>query len=381
MIKNLPRNIENFITETIGLKAGLGDRAFKDRLRQLKDDLRGLSDSFVASVPAGSEFADAYFAYNFPLNFMKSYYIGARLITHYGAAIKNAKQISILDIGCGAGAGMYGLCHALRDTGAGHGYRVTGIDSSKSLIARSRALGLRLSGINKECTVEHLPMDIDADLFRILSEDSKRYDLILFSNSLIEIIRTKMLSLSFIDEAFVCLSDRGSLIMVEPALKDCARRLMGLRNIIARDSKHEIVMPCGHNSECPLLALEDREEWCHFSVPWQPPEYLRRLNQGLNREVDMLKFSCLVLSKPVSQGTMPRGQVVISRLIREKGKRKLLICARSGRIEVYRLDKDESASNQAFENIKSGDTIVLSDHIEKRPDLWRIDSATSVTVL
>lgn len=312
---------------------------------------------------------------------MKSFYIGTKLIMQCRDTLKNAAKFSILDLGCGEGAGMYGLFYALCADKTSGRFCLTGIDASASMIGRSAGLGRALSMDRKGCSVEHRKMDIGSDIFKILGETGKRYNIILFSNSLIEIIRNRMLSYSFIDDAFSCMTSRGSLIVIEPALKDCARRLMGLRNIIARDSKYGIIMPCGHNSECPLLAVEDQEDWCHFSVPWQPPAYLSHLNQGLNREVDMLKFSYLVLSKPVRRDTMPRGNIVISRLIREKGKRKLFLCAPSGRIEVYRLDKDKSGSNQVFDIIKSGDTIVLENHVEKRPDLWRIDSATKVTIL
>jgi len=309
---------------------------------------------------------------------MKSFYIGTKLIAQRGAALKNAAKFSILDLGCGEGAGMYGLFYAFSADKTGRQICLTGIDASVSMIGRSAVLGRALSMDRKGCSVEHRKMGIGSDIFKTLGETGKRYDIILFSNSLIEIIKTGMLSYAFIDDAFSCMTSRGSLIVIEPALKDCAHRLMGLRNIIARDSKYEIIMPCGHSSECPLMAVEEREDWCHFSIPWSPPEYLVRLNQGLNREVDMLKFSYLVLSKPIHQSTMPRGHVVISRLIHEKGKRKLFLCTPSGRVEVYRLDKDKSRSNQAFDIIKSGDTIVFKNHVEKRPDLWRIERETKI---
>jgi ribosomal protein RSM22 (predicted rRNA methylase) len=378
----LPAELERHILKTIGLDNfhAANARIFREKLYKLITELRNLSENYHSANAGSDGFMDSYFAYNFPQNFIKAAYIGNKLIDRMPEIFRNKRAINVLDAGCGEGAGMYGLYHALSSNKTGGRYCLTGIDVSKSMLTRSATLGNLISKKNNDCAVEHKQADINADIFKTLSASSQRYDIIVFSNSLIEIIKTKMLSLSF-DKAFACMTDRGALVVIEPALKDCARRLMGLRNIIARDAKYRVVLPCSHNDGCPLLAVEDREEWCHFSVPWQPPEYLLNLNQGLNREIDMLKFSCLVLSKPAPKDAMPSGHVVISRLIHEKGKRKLFLCTPAGRVEVYRQDKEKSKSNQLFDSIISGDTIAIEKHVEKRPNLWRIEKMSKVRVL
>lgn len=279
------------------------------------------------------------------------------------------ETIRVLDIGCGEGAGMFGLYFGVKD----RKFNFTGIDSSKEALKRNGQFfrifkqdnpDLRVSYSKKRLTLESL------------KRHKKRYNFVLFINTLAEIISPKRIGLEFVKSVLSLTAENGLVIIIEPALKSNTRRLMQLRESMVKNRLAHIVLPCRHHNSCPLLKIE--REWCHFVIPWRPPEFIISINQGLNREIDRLKFSYLVISRSPSRYF---GYTVISQLLKEKGRKKFFICTEKGRVEVFRLNRDTTSQNNEFDTINSGDLIEIDNFNLKRANLWRIEKETSVKVL
>jgi ribosomal protein RSM22 (predicted rRNA methylase) len=151
-----------------------------------------------------------------------------------------------------------------------------------------------------------------------------------------------------------------------------------LRDGLASHKAAQVIMPCAHGGRCSLLEVDSRDEWCHESVPWKPPVFLRILNEGLDREVGMLKYSYLVIARTKERVAWPGGYRVISNLLREKGKKRCYLCTEHGRVELVRLNRFKSKENTLFDKIKKGDMIDLRDFAVKKPEYWEIATQTSI---
>jgi hypothetical protein len=127
--------------------------------------------------------------------------------------------------------------------------------------------------------------------------------------------------------------------------------------------------------------VDTRKEWCHQSVPWTPPDFIRIINQGINREIEVLKFSYLVIAKHARQLKSPRGYSVISHLLKEKGKRHCYICTPNGRVELVRLNRSRSEKNADFDRLGKGAIVKLIDVVYKKDNLWQIEKGSGVEVV
>jgi hypothetical protein len=103
------------------------------------------------------------------------------------------------------------------------------------------------------------------------------------------------------------------------------------------------------------------------------------LNQGLNRDLKSLKFSYMVLSS--STPPVPSGYLVISTLLKEKGRKKCYLCTPDGRVELVRLNKHVSTLNNAYDRIKKGAIVALQDIEKKRGDYWIVKKESRVQLL
>jgi hypothetical protein len=103
---------------------------------------------------------------------------------------------------------------------------------------------------------------------------------------------------------------------------------------------------------------------------------MKILNRGLNREIDRLKFSYLVISKKPYNLDLQNGYLVISHLLKEKGKKKCFLCTPIGRVELVRLNKFKSKLNLDFDRIKRGDIILLKNHTQRNACYWQITKKT-----
>ena len=170
------------------------------------------------------------------------------------------------------------------------------------------------------------------------------------------------------------LSADGSLLILEPALRETSRALHSLRDRLLRRGSIQVVAPCTTDRPCP--ALERPTDWCHELRSWQPPSRLRQLAAATGLRRRDLKWAYLTLGRPRSvDGDEPRTASagasplyrVVSSVIRSKGKRELFLCGPDGRSRAVRLDRNASEANAPFAGLGRG-MQVRFDHQRRQGD-------------
>lgn len=343
---------------------------YEKEIKKLKTEMINLSFKFTLRQLTAPEYSDAYFCYNFPQNFMKSMTVAKKLFKFYKIEIPN--KLSILDIGCGEGAGMFGLYKFLSIYKPECKFSLIGVDSNNSLLKRCRKIADWFKGINSGVEIEI----IKEDALKFVRSNIEHFDFIILSNSLVEISRSRSIPLHFVHSLLKHLRNSGFIIIIEPALKNLARRLMELHDFIIKNKVCSILLPCIHNNKCP--ALIKKREWCHQSIKWEPPEYMKIINRYLYRKIEYLKFSYLVLSNHNYEPSFSNAFLVISRMFKEKGRNRCLICTQNGIIELIRLDREKSSINQEFDRVSIGDVLEISGAVKINPGLIKINKETGV---
>ena len=353
-------------------------RRYSKKLQAIRREMRRLSADFAVCKPSEARYADAYFLYNFPMNLVKTAVVIEEIRSRYPQLLTDREELDVLDVGCGSGAGMFGLYYGLSDMPGMGRFKFTGIDFSRRMLAHARTLSRWLMVRDRRVRIRFLQRKIE-DLYALSSR--KKYDLVLCVNSLAEMAGNGDIPLRFVNSVLGRLNDGGLFILIEPALKKFSRRIMSLHDRLISEKRMQILLPCLHDSPCALLRLKNRTEWCHQTVSWSPPGFLSILNQGVNREIDVLKFSYLVIMKSAEQLTRPRGYLVISHLLKEKGKQRCFVCAGADRAELVRLDRATSEKNARFEDIRKGMIVKLADITQKKKDYWQVTENSTVEII
>ena len=374
----LPADVMAMILQYLGMPDlnHTTEPRYAHRLRAIRRQMILLSDDFASDTPSENRYSDAYFVYNFPLNMAKTMHVIKEIRLRYADFFLNRDHYDLLDIGCGEGAGMFGAYHALRNKGLQR-VKLVGIDGSKRMLDRAKYLAARFRAHDPGLKTRFFRQRIQ-ERFRFASK--KKYDIVLVINSLAEIIQEAVISSRFIISILKHLTNDGLLLIIEPALKKFSRRLMRLRDELALQKDVQVLLPCFHGNPCGLLEIGSRNEWCHQSVPWLPPQFLKIINQGLNREIDVLKFAYLVLTKGKARLDRPEGYRVVSQLLREKGKSRCFICTPQGRVELVKLNRSHDLRNADFDAITKGSVVHLEDVTIKKNNYWQVIAQTVVTI-
>jgi ribosomal protein RSM22 (predicted rRNA methylase) len=373
---DIPEQLERWIIYKIGLEGiyEIGERGFKKKIEELREALFQLSHLFTHKRTCVKEefderFDKAYLAFFSPLSYLKTYCI-LRETFHF-LPVKNSMRI--LDIGAGQGAGSFAGFEILKEMGK-RPEEIVCIDR------RTPSYNI-LEGLN--LPHEYKIMDIEDFGIRRM----KNFDLILIINSLTEAFGFdtdflwKKISLIF-DQL---LSENGILIIIEPALKDSTRCLMRIRDIFFKERPDgSIIAPCILINECPMLKVKTRNEWCHFSIKWKPPRFMEIINRELKREIDLPKFSYLIIFK--GKFSFPENYAgagrVVSNLRVEKGKKRFYLCRDERYICFERLDRDASEKNEMVDEISKGDIVRVDEKsCELKGGNLRIGKETSVEIL
>jgi len=373
----LPLEIEHKILELIGMPElnWKSARVHNKKLNRIRNQMYKLADDFAQAIPSTDKYSDAYFAYNFPMNFVKAMVLAKEVNFLYPQLFNNKDTIRILDIGCGEGAGMLGLYYGLKNSIR---FMLTGIDTSTQMLKKCKNMTHSLKNRDACIRVKLRRQNVSHGL---LKKKINKYNIVIFVNSLAEMFTGDNIPVIFIERILKSTDDDSVIIIIEPATKYLSRRLMNLRNEIIRKHKAYVLLPCFHKNECPLMEIRKQKEWCHQSISWQPPDFMKILNQGLNREIDYLKFSYLVISKKDHRKKCDECYSVISPLFREKGRKRCFLCTPTGRIELVRLNKLKTQVNRKFDRISKGDIISFENLVQTKPHYWQITKDTQIKIL
>jgi ribosomal protein RSM22 (predicted rRNA methylase) len=235
---------------------------------------------------------------------------------------------------------------------------------------------------------------IRADLAVELPPVTSRFDLIVAAHLLNELYVERPLS----DQvalrarrvrawAAALLAPGGTIILLEPALRETSRALLAVRDALKStwegadpavrgelkstwegpgskstwEGGLDVVAPCFWRGGCPALA--QARDWCHDAAP--VPSSPR------------VDFSYLVLRDrpPVDPGDRYR---VVSDPLPEKGRLKLYACGPAGRHPFVRLDRHASPANARFGELRRGDVAQIKN-AEPAGDGLRVLETTVVS--
>jgi hypothetical protein len=200
-------------------------------------------------------------------------------------------------------------------------------------------------------------------------------------------------------------------VIVEPALRTRTRHLHRVRDAILAARAATLFAPCLHDAPCPALAAEG--DWCHEDRAIDLPPWLVPVARAAGLRWQGLTFAYLVLRKDAftlagaiarvhPPGSLlpsaARARVVSGALV-SKGKRELFLCGdlpapdasaiaepadvagATTRVRAMRLDRDASASNEAWESLDRGALVTISPAPDpRRPRIGKEARVHEVTL-
>lgn len=331
--------------------------------------VKALSEGFTkARRLCGRRYLDqpdllaAYLTYYLPVNLAK---VQSLLDEVPGDTLTGqaSAPLRLLDVGSGPGTASLALLDWLvkRNT-EGVIVSAEACDHSPAALAIAKTLWdlyAHRQGIRSARFIARgLNLERTADLRVLCSSITERFHLVCLANSLNELFNTARNPVERRCQVVLRLLDvvrpDGSLIILEPALRDQTRDLHRLRDLLLQEHACTIYSPCLHEGACP--ALNHPDNWCHEERTWSPPNEITRLDRQVGFIKDALKFSYLILRKD-GRTVAPRARNLL-RIVSErrefKGETRLWTCSEAGRLEVGRLDRERSEGNAEFDQAARG---------------------------
>lgn len=341
---------------------------------QLSDMFTRDSSSFGANYLEEPKLRQAYLAYYVPVNIAKVQLLLAELQPLLAA--HKEPEFRVLDVGGGPGTGALALLDWACSTSAPSPdtLRMAVMDRSPAVLAVCTELWKSYLGEVRE--YQALPLrTIECDLERMWpaqvppGSSGPGYHLIVVQNVLSELYRgipdANDRRAALVANLLSMVTQDGSLMLIEPALRTTSRSLHELRNQLLDNSECSVYSPCLHDKNCPALVRLD--DWCHEERSWRRPGWIEQIDESVGFIKDALKFSYVVFRKDGST-MVPRNAPyhrVVSELRVMKGEKRVWLCDAEGRSEVGRQDKDRSPSNAAFEHYHRGAIVKISEIVRK----------------
>ena len=327
--------------------------------------------------------ASAYLQYFLPVNLSK-----IRVLLNEMPALEVGEQFSVLDLGSGPGTGALAVLdwwHERRVAGA---LSIVAVDCSSVVHRQAKQLWdhyCRIASI-AEASFRTCESDIERNAWHEQVGKGASFDLIILANSLNEMytdVRDPIAARAgLMTEVLSLLAPHGTLMIVEPALRETSRALHQVRDQLLQEKRCTVYSPCLHEKNCPALVNPD--DWCHEERAWAPPPAIQQIDEVVGFIKDALKFSYLLLRTDGRTVVERSPQIfrLVSELRKLKGDTRAWLCNELGRSEVGRLDRVQSPSNSAWDQCQRG-TIVRIDDLKRREGatLGRIPAQGTVEII
>jgi ribosomal protein RSM22 (predicted rRNA methylase) len=299
----------------------------------------------------------------------------------------------VLDLGTGPGTGALAVLDWLKDHGCDSldGLTVVGVDRSAEALHQARLLWTAYS---RQADVRNANLilhegDLTGPAKNGWRDDIARqapYDLVIVANCVNELFGQTTQAIKarahLIADLLAMLAREGTLMIVEPALRQTSRALHQLRDQLLLEKRCTVYSPCLHEGHCPALIKE--HDWCHEERAWVPPLSIQQIDHEVGFIKDALKFSYLLLrtdGKTVVE-RRPDTFRMVSELRTLKGDTRAWLCNELGRSEVGRLDRAASDLNAAWNQCQRG-TIVRIQSITRKAgaSLGRIPDDVAIHIV
>lgn len=310
-----------------------------------------------------------YVAYFLPVNLAK---VQALLDELPASDPAPSSPLRVLDIGSGPGTAALAVLDWMQHQPSGlqRPIEVVAVDQTRQALFDAERLWNDYLRMTVTPEARFLPVQTDlkqSEYLKGLTVGGRdRYDLIVLANTLGELFCTSRDPVrrraKLVRTLLDLLHESGTLMIVEPALREVSRNLHRLRNILLEEHAFTVYSPCLHERPCPALVKE--EDWCHEERPWTPPPLMTAIDRQVGFIKDALKFSYLLLRRDGRTIVQREPTVyrVVSELREMKGEKRAWLCNETGRPEVGRLDRARSGTNAQLDDWHRG-AIVRIDEI------------------
>ncbi|HEU4382225.1 MAG TPA: small ribosomal subunit Rsm22 family protein [Anaeromyxobacteraceae bacterium] len=345
------------------------DRLLPQEEREVAAAVERLSRGFTRQRElAGARYLDdqrllgAYLLFYWPVSYLQARAVLAEL---------GRRPRSALDLGSGPGP----MAFAALDAGAAEALAA---DRSARALGAARDLAAR-SG-EPLATREWNPAR-----GRPLAElaPGRGFDLVTVGHTLNELFRGESAAerrAALLEEALSLLAPGGSLVAIEPALRETSRALLEVRDLLVARGV-SVRAPCLFRGPCPALLRES--DWCHAERPIEPPPLVAEIGRRAGLRKEAVKMTTLVLA-PRGEGWAepPPGRVfrIVSEPLPSKGRLRYMGCGPEGRLGLGLQDKHLSPWNRAFQRLVRGDVVEVSE-VEPRGDGLRLGEGSEVRVV
>lgn len=334
-----------------------------------------------------------YMAYFLPVNLGK---VQALLDELPASDQAPTSPVRVLDIGSGPGTASLAVLDWMRHQPSGfqRPIEVVAVDRTRQVLLDAERLWNSYPRKTGEPKARFLPLQTDLErserLNDLTMDGRERYELIVLANTLGELFCTSrdpvMQRAKLIHGLLDLLHQSGTLMIVEPAMRDASRDLHRLRDALLEERACTVYSPCLHERSCPALIKE--EDWCHEERPWTPPPLVAAIDREVGFMKDALKFSYLLLRKDGRTIVQREPTVyrVVSELREMKGEKRAWLCNETGRPEVGRLDRNRSETNEAFDDWHRGAIVRISEIVRKErkgreATIGRIPDSATVEII
>jgi len=278
---------------------------------------------------------------------------------------------SVLDLGSGPGP----LAFAALDAGAAE---VVAADRSARALATARALAVEAG--EPLATREWNPAK-----GRPLAElaQNRRFDLVTMGHVVNELFQgpdAEKRRADLLEEAAALLAPGGSLLVLEPALRDTSRALLWVRDLLVARG-FAVRAPCLFRGACPALLRET--DWCHAERPIEPPPLVAQIGKAAGLRKEAVKMSYLVLApRGEAWPVPPQGRVfrIVSEPLPSKGRLRYMGCGPEGRMGLSLQEKHVTDANRRFASLLRGDVVLVTAG-EPRGDGVALGEASEVKVI
>ena len=329
----------------------------------------------------------AYLKYFLPVNLSK-----IQVLLDEMPVPDDTRQFSVLDLGSGPGTGALAVLdwwYRRRSTAE---LSVVALDTVPAALRQAGLLWNAYCHAAESTTARLHTCEGDLERRGWLDQIREKapFDVIIFANCLNEMFSGAKDPIGaragLVAEVLALLAPHGTMMIIEPALRDTSRALQQVRDRLLHEKRCTVYSPCLHENSCPALINPD--DWCHEERPWETPDSIREIDKEVGFIKDALKFSYLLLRKDgktiVERG--PDVYRVVSELRELKGEKRAWLCNEQGRQEVGRQDRLVSPQNEAFDAWHRG-TIVQIERIVRKEKggkvsaLGRIEQDASVQIV